>query len=301
MKHKVHIGLTTRSHFSALLRTSDANSLQSVYPNRRNPNVRKDLNRSILPREIEGNTPAYILWSSNRNDEMTYAHWIPNHFCPILKMSINDDVLEYSTDTLGDIDLENISWLSEQLAPWVMDLLDDSDSEVSNNQYNMNETTADQHSLLDKLTENQSSMTVKPKDVQPFASVQPEVALMANLQDKSEQRDNSIVLFKEKPLYDQLVVSEHYTKRCNEQQRVLEYEELLNDIQINSKVVEESVESIGKIVNTALNHCDRNTDSIMNIEERLLAIETKGKSEQKETIKQMQDTITNLKCRSMKN
>ena len=111
--------------------------LQSVYPNRGNPNVRKDLNRSILPREMESNTPAYILWSSNRNDEMTYAHWIPNHFCPILKMSINDDVLEYSTDTLGDIDLENISGLSEQLAPWVMDLLDDSDSEVSNNQYNM--------------------------------------------------------------------------------------------------------------------------------------------------------------------
>ncbi|CAG2232197.1 unnamed protein product [Mytilus edulis] len=69
----------------------------------------------------------------------------------------------------------------------------------------------------------------------------------------------------------------------------------------NNRIVEESVESIGKIVNTALNHCDRNTDSIENIEERLLAIESEGKSEQKETIKQMQDTITDLKCRSMKN
>ncbi|CAC5395357.1 CHRNB2 [Mytilus coruscus] len=36
----------------------------------------------------------------------------------------------------------------------------------------------DQHSSLDKLTDNQSSMTVKPMDVQPFASVQPEEALM---------------------------------------------------------------------------------------------------------------------------
>ncbi|XP_052061252.1 uncharacterized protein LOC127701423 isoform X1 [Mytilus californianus] len=177
--------------------------LQSVYPNRGNPNVRKDLNRSILPREMESNTPAYILWSSNINDEMTYAHWIPNHFCPILKMSINDDVLEYSTDTLGDIDLENISGLSEQLASWVMDLLDDSDSDVSNNQYNMDETTADQHSSLDKLTDNQSSMTVKPMDVQTFASVQPEEALMSNLQDNSEQSNNSIVVSKDETTADQ--------------------------------------------------------------------------------------------------
>ena len=81
------------------------------------------------------------------------------------------------------------------------------------------ETTADQHSLLDELTDNQSSMTVKPMDVHPFALVQPEVALTANLQDKSEQRDNSTVLSQEKPLYDQLLVSEHHTKRCNEQQR----------------------------------------------------------------------------------
>ncbi|XP_052084360.1 uncharacterized protein LOC127721616 [Mytilus californianus] len=134
---------------------------------------------------------------------MTYAHWIPNHFCPILKMSINDDVLEYSTDTLGDIDLENISGLSEQLASWVMDLLDDSDSDVSNNQYNMDETTADQHSSLDKLTDNQSSMTVKPMDVQTFASVQPEEALMSNLQDNSEQSNNSIVVSKDETTADQ--------------------------------------------------------------------------------------------------
>ncbi|VDI59818.1 Hypothetical predicted protein [Mytilus galloprovincialis] len=91
------------------------------------------------------------------------------------------------------------------------------------------------------------------------------------------------------------------TKMLSVIARVSEHEELLNDIQINSKVVEESVESIGKIINTALNHCDRNTDSIENIEERILAIENGGKSEQKETIKQMQDTITDLKCRSMKN
>ncbi|CAC5391863.1 unnamed protein product [Mytilus coruscus] len=85
--------------------------------------------------------------------------------------------------------------------------------------------------------------------------------------------------------------------------RVQEHEELLNDIQINNKVKEESIKSIGKIVHTALNHCNRNTDTIENIEDRLLAIETNDRSEQKEkeTIKQMQDTITDLKCRSMKN
>ncbi|CAC5394244.1 unnamed protein product [Mytilus coruscus] len=84
--------------------------------------------------------------------------------------------------------------------------------------------------------------------------------------------------------------------------RVQEHEDLLNDIQINSKVIEESVESIGKIVDTALNHCNRNTDTIENIENRLLAIETddRSKHKEKETIKQMQETITDLKCRSMK-
>ncbi|XP_076076170.1 uncharacterized protein LOC143047091 [Mytilus galloprovincialis] len=70
-------------------------------------------------------------------------------------------------------------------------------------------------------------MTVKPMDVHPFALVQPEVALTANLQDKSEQTDNSIVLSQEKPLYDQLLVSEHHTKRCNEQQSYMSGQYLL--------------------------------------------------------------------------
>ncbi|CAC5359008.1 unnamed protein product [Mytilus coruscus] len=93
------------------------------------------------------------------------------------------------------------------------------------------------------------------------------------------------------------------TKMSSVVARVQEHEELLNDIQINSKVIEEIVESIGKIVNTALNHCNRNKDSIENIEDRLLAIETEDRSEhkEKETIKQMQDAITDLKCRSMRN
>ena len=63
------------------------------------------------------------------------------------------------------------------------------------------ETTADQHSLLNTLTDNQSSMTVKPMDVQPFASVQPDEALMSNLQDNSEQSNKSSVVSKVSIIY----------------------------------------------------------------------------------------------------
>ncbi|VDI62287.1 Hypothetical predicted protein [Mytilus galloprovincialis] len=65
------------------------------------------------------------------------------------------------------------------------------------------DTTADQHSLLDELTDNQSSMTVKPMDVQPFASVQPDEALMSNLQDKSKQSNISSVVSKDETTADQ--------------------------------------------------------------------------------------------------
>ena len=47
----------------------------SVYPNKGNPNVRRDLNRLIIPRENTDvlKPPCFIMWSSVRED-MTFEH-----------------------------------------------------------------------------------------------------------------------------------------------------------------------------------------------------------------------------------
>ena len=63
--------------------------IYSVYPRLGNPNIRKDLNRLIMPRSSaeQMQIPIYILWTSTRSD-MTTAHWTPNHFVPLLPVEI---------------------------------------------------------------------------------------------------------------------------------------------------------------------------------------------------------------------
>lgn len=77
--------------------------LFSVYPNLGNPNVRKDLNRWIHPRQPCGisktdNQPAFIMWTSTRQD-MNETHWVPNHFVPL--MTVKTPVIESASIESG--------------------------------------------------------------------------------------------------------------------------------------------------------------------------------------------------------
>lgn len=59
----------------------------SVYPQKGNPSVRKDLNRLILPNTdaLCQKAPAiYLMWTSTRDDEMVHEHWVPNHFTALI-------------------------------------------------------------------------------------------------------------------------------------------------------------------------------------------------------------------------
>ena len=60
----------------------------SVYPNKGNPNIRRDLNRLFIPRENTDvlKPPCFIMWSTVRED-MTFEHWVPNHFVLLLPLS----------------------------------------------------------------------------------------------------------------------------------------------------------------------------------------------------------------------
>ena len=57
--------------------------LYSVYPNKGNPSVRRDLHRVIMPREMSNAKPLFFMWSTCRTD-MNDAHWVPNHFLALL-------------------------------------------------------------------------------------------------------------------------------------------------------------------------------------------------------------------------
>ena len=61
--------------------------VRSIYPKKGNPNVRKDLNRMIMPLTMVENVSAvHIMWTSTRSD-MVNEHWIPNHFVPVLPVA----------------------------------------------------------------------------------------------------------------------------------------------------------------------------------------------------------------------
>lgn len=65
--------------------------IYTIYPELENKNVRKDLNRLILPGVKKPFTnPVYILWTSTRSD-MTKANWLPNHFVPVLPLAYQNE------------------------------------------------------------------------------------------------------------------------------------------------------------------------------------------------------------------
>ena len=90
-KPKVYLGIWQIFALSSVL----GRPLLSVYPERGNPNVRSDLNRTIIPREEKYSEPAAIMWTSTR-DDMVERNWIPNHFVPLLLTSVdqNQNVIE---------------------------------------------------------------------------------------------------------------------------------------------------------------------------------------------------------------
>ena len=59
--------------------------IQSVYHEKRNPHVRKDLNREILPRNHSKNLQeVHIMWTSTKNPHLDNEYWVPNHFTPMI-------------------------------------------------------------------------------------------------------------------------------------------------------------------------------------------------------------------------
>lgn len=56
----------------------------SVYPQKGNPNVRKDFHRLIMPRQMQTEKTLYLMWTSTRFADMVDEHFVPNHFVPFL-------------------------------------------------------------------------------------------------------------------------------------------------------------------------------------------------------------------------
>ena len=62
--------------------------LFSVYPNKGNPNVQKDLNRLLFPR-CANEKPCspdttFIMWTTTRMDINNPEYFVPNHFVPLV-------------------------------------------------------------------------------------------------------------------------------------------------------------------------------------------------------------------------
>lgn len=57
--------------------------LHSIYPNKGNATVRKDLHRVLLPRVKRVSKPASIMWTTTRNDMRNPEYFVPNHFVPM--------------------------------------------------------------------------------------------------------------------------------------------------------------------------------------------------------------------------
>ncbi|XP_071122434.1 uncharacterized protein [Mytilus edulis] len=77
----------------------------SVYPQLGSPVVRKDLNRLIMPRNINHEDTIKIMWSSTRQD-LTMQHWIPNHFVPLLPLLGDIDQIDIVDLNVGQIELK---------------------------------------------------------------------------------------------------------------------------------------------------------------------------------------------------
>ena len=80
-KNNSYMGIWQIHALSSVLKVP----IYSVYPQNRSTELRRDLNRLILPRQSNQNqTPVYIFWTSTRDNEMVHEHWRPNHFVPCL-------------------------------------------------------------------------------------------------------------------------------------------------------------------------------------------------------------------------
>ena len=79
--------------------------IYSIYPHRSSPEIRRDLNRLVLPRQSSSNmTPVYIFWTTTRDSEMVCEHWAPNHFVPCVPIDENS---VYSPRTINISEHQN--------------------------------------------------------------------------------------------------------------------------------------------------------------------------------------------------
>ena len=70
-------------------------NVKSVYPNRGNPNVQRDLHRTIFPKEASStNKVIHIMWTTTRAEDMTQQHFVPNHFVPLVHKNNEENFLD---------------------------------------------------------------------------------------------------------------------------------------------------------------------------------------------------------------
>ncbi|CAC5358205.1 unnamed protein product [Mytilus coruscus] len=74
----------------------------SVYPKKGNPVVRKDLHMRIESRNEVSSIPLYIMWTTTRKN-MPNAHWVPNHFVPVLQIQHQTTNEQTEASKLKDI------------------------------------------------------------------------------------------------------------------------------------------------------------------------------------------------------
>ncbi len=88
--------------------------VRSVHPKKGQPNVRKDLNRLIMPCNAQTSIsafPAHIMWTSARAD-MVDEHWVANHFVPVLPLENGSkNMTQTSNQSLADQQVTDISEL----------------------------------------------------------------------------------------------------------------------------------------------------------------------------------------------
>jgi hypothetical protein len=91
--------------------------LTSIYPMVNSMTTRKVLNRMVHPREQRSLDVAAILWTHTSKTPATTAIWSPNHFVPLLRMTLDDsscEVIEVSDDAAAGeqgypgLDLESV-------------------------------------------------------------------------------------------------------------------------------------------------------------------------------------------------
>ena len=99
---KSYMGIWQLFALSSVLQTP----IYSTYPMKGNANVRKDLNRLILPRQHSNREPVHILWTNTRDDIIS-ENWVPNHFVPLLPLSDNIEKARTADEHVLESSIEN--------------------------------------------------------------------------------------------------------------------------------------------------------------------------------------------------